>query len=168
MKKMAALHQLTGEMKQLEKLAQDDPEMEIAVLDTIEGIQATFEEKANGLAVVLNTMESTEDQIKNEINRLDARKKRLANQRASLIDYLRTNMETTGIKKISCPLFTITLAKGREAVVVDDVDEIPDDYMMLPQVEAKADKTKIMADLKDGKLIPGVHKERNRSSIRIK
>jgi len=165
---MAALHHLTGEMKQLEKLAQDDPEMEIAVMDTIEGVQATFEEKAKALATVMNTLESTEDQIKIEIERLNVRKKRLYNQRVNLVDYLRTNMEASSIKKITCPLFTITLAKGREVVVVDEVEDIPDEYMTLPQVEAKADKTKIMADLKSGIEIPGVHKERNKSSIRIK
>ena len=78
------------------------------------------------------------------------------------------NMETNGIKKISCPLFTITNVIGREVVVVDDVDEIPDDYMELPPVTAKADKKAIMTALKAGEEVPGVHIERNKSSIRIK
>lgn len=165
---MAALHQLTSEMKELEALAQDDPEMELAVADTLEAIQGTFEEKANALAIVANTLDGTDAQIKAEIDRLVVRQKRIKNRKADLVEYLRTNMEATGVKKISCPLFTITLAKGREVVVVDDADEIPDEYMDLPPVVAKANKSRIMEALKAGDEVPGVHKERNKASIRIK
>lgn len=165
---MTQLHQLTGQMLQLNQLAEDDPDMEIAVADTMEGIQAEFNDKAIALATLFTNLDATETALDNEIKRLQARKNRVKNRRGEMVNYLRENMEAAGIKKISCDLFTITWVIGREVVAVDDIDEIPDDYMVLPPVEAKPDKVKILAELKDGVEIPGVHKERNQASIRIK
>ena len=165
---MKALHKITAEYKELEKLGEEDPDMEIAVADTMEAIQGTFEDKATALATVMHNMESTEDMVNDEITRLTQRLSRMKNRRTGLVEYLRINMEASGIKKISCPLFTITCAMGREVVTVDDVDEIPDDFMSMPEVEMKPDKKAIMAALKDGAEVLGVHLERNKSSIRIK
>lgn len=164
---MAQLHQITAEMRELAQLA-EDPEMEIAVKDTLEGMQMTFNEKAEHLAKILLNMDGNMEAVNAEIERLQARKKRFQTQYASLIDYLRTNMDASGVKKISCPLFTITCAQGREKVVVDSVDDVPDDYMRIPEVVAEVDKVKALNDMKEGKEIPGLHLERGQSSIRIK
>jgi hypothetical protein len=77
-------------------------------------------------------------------------------------------MEGSGIKKIECPLFIITCAQGREKVIVDEIEDIPDDYVSMPPVEAQADKKKIMGAHKSGESVPGTHVERGLSSIRIK
>ena len=106
--------------------------------------------------------------IDNEIKRLQARKKLYVNNRARLIEYLRSNMEASEITKIECPLFRITLAKGRERVIVDDSELIPDDFMRMPEVTPEADKNKIMDAYKQGEEVAGTHIERGPSSIRIK
>jgi len=77
-------------------------------------------------------------------------------------------MEASEISKIECPLFRITLSKGREKIIVDDSNEVPDDYMRLPEVKAEVDKKKVMDAYKNGDEIPGVHIERGQSSIKIK
>jgi hypothetical protein len=105
--------------------------------------------------------------IKAEIDRLQQRKKVIENRQSEMTEYLRTNMEATGIKKISCPLFTITCAEGREAVAVFDEDAIPDDLMTV-KTEIKPDKLAIAKKLKAGEEVPGAKLERGLSSIRIK
>ena len=84
-----------------------------------------------------------------EIDRLTERKRLITNRQKQIKDYLRENMEATGISKIRCPLFTITCAKGRESVVVDSEDGIPDE-LMSAKTEVRPDKTAIAARLKAG------------------
>lgn len=165
---MVQLYKLTKQMRELEKLAEVDPDMQEAVTDTLEAVEGEFQEKAQAIATIFLNLDPDVDAIDQEIKRLQERKKLYVNQKARLIEYLRENMEGSGIKKIECPLFRITLAKGREVVVVDDEDEIPDDYMEIPHVEAKPDKKKIMDQYRTGEPVPGTHLERNKSSIRIK
>ena len=52
--------------------------------------------------------------LESEINRLSERKKHIQAAQDRLREYLRYNMEATGINKITSPLFTITLAAGRD------------------------------------------------------
>lgn len=162
------LYKLADNMKELQQLAEIDPEMEIAVADTMEGIEAEFNEKAQAIATIFLNMDPDIEGLDKAIKNLQARKKARENHRARLIDYLRENMDRSGIKKIECPLFTITCVIGREAVIVDDTFKIPDDYVSIPEVEAKADKNKIMEAHRKGESIPGTHIERGKSSIRIK
>lgn len=102
-----------------------------------------------------------------EIDRLTERKRLISNRQKQIKDYLRENMEATGITKISCPLFTITCAQGRESVIVDNEEGIPDELMSV-KTEIKPDKNAIAARLKAGEQVPGCRLERGQSSIRIK
>ena len=71
------------------------------------------------------------------------------------------------MSKISCPLFTITLAKGRETVVIDDKDKIPDEYVRV-KTSIEPDKVEIGKRLKAGEEVEGAHLERSKPSIQIK
>jgi len=164
------LYEMTTEIKELKALADADPEMEIAVADTLEAIEMEFQDKALAVATIFRNLEPDIEGIDAEIKRLQARKKKYVNHRARLVDYLRSNMEASEITKIDCPLFSITLAKGREKVIVDDQELVPDDFMRIPDVQAEVDKNKVMDDYRTEGVcnIPGVHIERGQSSIRIK
>lgn len=164
---MPSLYELTGQMKELEKLAEIDEGTEIAVRNTMEAIHGEFNDKAQALATVMLNMDGNTDMIDREIKRLQDKKKRIQNNRATMIDYLRENMQASGIKKISCPLFSITLVQGRESVIIDDSDEIPDDFVNV-KTEITADKVKISKAINDGVAVPGAHVERGRPSVQIK
>jgi hypothetical protein len=81
--------------------------------------------------------------------------------------YLLFNMQESGINKIECPLFTASLRKGSERVVIDDELIIPDEYAQV-EVVTKIDKNAIKRDLKAGKEIPGARIERGETTILIK
>jgi hypothetical protein len=76
-------------------------------------------------------------------------------------------MEAADIQKVSCPLFTITLAKGRDVAIIDDEEKLPDDLMRV-KTSLEPDKVAILEALKNGKEVPGAHIEKSKSSIRIK
>jgi hypothetical protein len=164
---MTALYALTGQFKELEKLSDIDSDMAEAVENTLEAIQGEFDDKAISIIYVSKNMDADITALDNEIDRLNSRKKVITNRKDSLKDYLRTNMEASEISKISCPLFTITLAKGRDIVQIDDADKLPDDYLKTKTTVTPM-KKEILSDLKAGIEIEGAILVKSKSSLRIK
>lgn len=163
---MTKLYELTEQYKELAALA-DCEEMKEAVADTLEGLAGEFNDKAKAITSLILNMSSDAGAIDQEIERLKAKKQVITNRQEALKDYLRTNMERTGIKKITCPLFTITCVQGREIVHIDNEKELPDAFLAVKTV-ISPDKKEIEARLKRGEAVPGAHLERCKSSIRIK
>lgn len=162
------LYELTEEHKQLQALADEgNPDLSQAIADTFEGIEGEFNDKAQSLITVVNNMSSDTNAIDAEIKRLQERKKTIQNRQQSMRDYLRYNMELTGIGNIKCPLFSITLAKGRDIAVITDEDSIPVDYVEMEMVK-KINKAELLKALKSGEVIPGAELSKSKNSLRIK
>ncbi|MAL97188.1 MAG: hypothetical protein CL583_01940 [Alteromonadaceae bacterium] len=166
---MTQLYKLSEQFQELNALmeAEDDGSLKEAVENTLELVQGDFNDKAQALITVCQNMEGDAAAIDSEIKRLQARKKAIENRQAAMKDYLRDNMERTGISKVSCPLFTITCVKGREIAIINDEQVIPDDYVVV-KTEIRPDKALIAKALKDGYEVPGCSLDRAKSSIRIK
>lgn len=165
---MSRLYEITGQFKELAALAEGvDEDLAVAVRDTMGAIEAEFEQKALAVSHIILNFDADAAALDAEIDRLAERKRLILSRQKQIKDYLRENMEATGITKISCPLFTITLAKGREVAVVDDEAAIPDELMRV-KTEINPDKAAIAAKLKAGESVPGARLERSQSSIRIK
>lgn len=168
---MPALYEMTGEMRQLQELMEsvdDEGEnAEVALRDTMEAMQLDFNDKAVAIVKLSQALEGDTTAIDAEIKRLQERKRTINNRRGNLRDYLRHNMETAGIKKVECPLFSITLTKGRDQVKVDDEAALPDDFMNV-KTEIKPDKTAIAKALKAGQEVPGAHLAQGQSGLRVK
>jgi DNA polymerase II small subunit/DNA polymerase delta subunit B len=165
---MTALYEISKQYQELAALADaGDEDLAKALSDTMEAIEGEFQEKGKALAMVTLNMDGDIDAISAQIARLTDRKKMMVSRQESLKEYLRSNMERTGIKKISHPLFTITLGKGKPIVVIDEESKIPDEYMNT-KVETTPKKSEIAKALKEGKDVPGAHSEIGKSSISIK
>lgn len=164
---MSHLYEITGQMRELAELADTDADLAVAVSDTMQAMAGEFNEKALAVSHVILNFGADIAALDSEIDRLQERKRCIANREKSIKEYLRENMEAADITKISCPLFSITLSKGRESVVVDSQDLIPDDLMRV-KTELTPDKTAIAKLLKAGTEVPGAHLERGKSSIQIK
>jgi hypothetical protein len=164
---MTQLYALTGQYLALQELA-DSGEMELSDLaDTFEAIEGEYQDKAVAVIQVAQNYESTVTAIDAEVARLNALKTQAKKRQTDLREYLRTNMEASGISKIEHPLFKITLAAGRDVVEVTDPESIPDEYMKVTVTEAP-DKVNILKALKDGASIPGVAMMKSKTSLRIK
>lgn len=165
---MTTLYTISKEYQELALLAEGaDEDMAVAVRDTMEGIEGEFQEKGKALAMVTLNMDGDLEAIQSQIDRLTERKRLLINRKESLKEYLRSNMEASGITKITHPLFTITLGKGKPIVVIDEESKIPDDFMRV-KVTSAPDKVEIAKAIKEGVEVPGAHSEIGKSSISIK
>jgi len=164
---MSALYEITNKRLKLLSLSEESEDMAQAVADTMESIDGEFEDKAISLMTVVSNMSGDVLAINAEIERLSARKKTIENHQDNMRDYLKTNMEESNINKITCPLFTITLAKGRDVVQIDDFDKIPVDYLNI-KTSMEPMKREILAALKEGEEINGASMVKSPNSIRIK
>ena len=165
---MSALYEIGKQYQELAALAEaGDEDLAVAVADTMQAIEGEFQEKGKALAMVTLNMDGDIDAIQAQIDRLSDRKRVMVNRKESLKEYLRTNMEAAGITKITHPLFTITLGKGKPIVVIDEESKIPDEYMNT-KVTSTPSKPDIAKAIKEGKEVPGAHSETGKSSISIK
>ena len=187
---MTQLYALTGQMAELAAMADTDDEgLKQAIQDTMDGIQGEFEVKADNIVMLRRNIEGDICAIDVEIDRLTELKRIKNNSVTQISEYLRRNMEAANIKSIKRPLFTITLAMGKEKVIVDNENAVPDDLTSV-STKIAPDKNAIAAKLKEirehneavrkrmavgedceHELIPEpawAHLERGESSIRIK
>jgi len=164
---MKPLYEITEDHKDLLKLADENEDIEKAVADTMELIEGDFNDKAISLIHVVNSMSDDAVILDNEIKRLTKRKKSIESKQDSMKDYLRVNMEATGINKIQCPLFTITLRKGRDIVNIIDESAIPADFLDIKTTMTPM-KKEILAALKEGCDVSGTNIIKSKSSISIK
>lgn len=162
------LYEITAQHRELEHLAEnDDGTLAEALADTFEAITGDFNDKAISLIHVVRNIDSDTDAVDAEIKRLQDRKKAMTNTQNSMREYLRYNMEASGISKIDCPLFSITLGKGRDVVDVIDEALIPESYMATKTTTAPV-KADILRALKSGESVPGTTMVKSKSSLRIK
>lgn len=164
---MATLYKLTKQQRGLKELIEREEIPENALDDTFQALEGEFNEKAVSVVHVIHNMDSDITAIDTEIKRLTAMKKTLSSRKDSIREYLRSNMEASNITKIECPLFKISLAKGRDIVSVDDEKQLPDDLVTVV-VSSKPDKIEILKRLKAGETVTGAHIEKSKSSLRIK
>lgn len=164
---MTALHQLTSDFLGLQNLVEMGELTQLEISDTLEGISASIEDKAKSISFIATNIDSDIAALESEIDRLTARKKVMVNKKESLIDYLKFNMEASGIKSIKCPFFNITHVEGQDIVTILDENAIPDDYVKVKTV-VTPDKNLIKKALKDGYKVAGCRLDKGQSSIRIK
>ena len=157
------LYEITPQLVELSNMDASDE----AVRDTLEAVQMEFNDKAVAIVKVAESLDADTSAIDAEIERLKARKQVIVNRKQQLRDYLLYNMEAAGIKKIDCPLFTVTLRQGMESVEIIDQSQIPNEYVTVEVVE-KPDKAAIKAAIKSGKEVTGAILKRGANSIQIK
>jgi uncharacterized secreted protein with C-terminal beta-propeller domain len=150
------LYEISTQYKDIQALLEgDDSEsMQEAVSETMALIEADFEDKAKSVACLILNTEGDLAAIDAEIVRLQQMKKVRQNRIESIRDYLKHNMQATGISKISCPLFSITLREPSDQVLITDEAAIPDEYVRV-KTQVSPDKPAIAKALKEGKEIPG-------------
>lgn len=165
---MTRLYELTAQFKELSALADTaDEDLAVAVRDTLEAVEGEFQEKGKAIAMIALNIDGDLEAIQSQIDRLTERKRIITNRKESLKEFLRENMDASGITKIAHPLFTITCGKGKPSVVIDDQNAIPDKYMRVTTNMAP-DKAAIAKAIKEGEEVPGAHSEIGKSSISIK
>ncbi len=152
------LYEISKDFMELQEAANNaesvDESMMLALKDTMEGLQLSFEEKAQNIVNVMKNVAVNVDAIDDEIKRLQARKATIKNKEEWFREYLRSNMEKTGINKIECEFFTITLAKSAAKVEITNESLLPDDLIDI-ETKIKPRQAQIKERLNSGEDVPG-------------
>ena len=151
---MTSLYELTSDLKELQEI--DFTETDRDEVEAIkEIIKEQIESKGTGIIVVVRNLEADIEVIKTEIKRLQDLKKLKENKIENLKKYTKESLEEADIKKLSTSLGNISIRKLPGSVEVLEEDSIPAEYKK-EVVTVTVDKKSILADLKEGVVVPGV------------
>ncbi len=153
-----SLYQLSGNYLQaLDFLTDPDANVAIDIVnDTMEALTGELEDKAVNVAKFIRNMETTANAIKKAEVDMAKRRKSLETRVQWLEDYLKSSMEATGITKIECPYFKLSIAKNPPALDLFDSQAVPGEYKHTETVTTEhIDKAAIKAALSSGKTIDG-------------
>ena len=151
---MSSLYELTSDLKELQEI--DFMEVEEEQIEEIKAIiKEQIATKGTGIISVVRNLESDTEAIKAEIKRLQDLKKSKENKIENLKKYTKECLEEADIKKVSTSLGNISLRKLPGSVEVLQENSIPDEYKK-EVTTVTIDKKAILADLKEGVVIPGV------------
>ncbi len=164
MKPTLRLYELSSDyLHALDELSEmDDLPME-AIADTLEGLAGAWEDKALNVARYIRNLEAEASAIDEAKKRMEVRARVTAHKAARLRDYLKGELEKTGLKP-KAPDVALRLQNNPPAVVLDDETRIPADYRRT-QVVSTILKAEIAAAIKAGKEIAGAHLEQSRRLV---
>ena len=144
--------QYLGDLRKLQEMDIDDKTFE----DTLEGLSGDLELKATNVALFIRNLEANADAIKAAEKGMAERRKAVEAKVDRIRQYLLDNMLRTGINKIECPYFVLSVRKNPPAVEVFNQDLIPNEYFDVPEPPAPTlNKNRLKDDLKAGVIIEG-------------
>lgn len=164
---MTALYVLAAEYRSAaEKLADLDLDQQ-TVADTLESMSGDIEEKAQNVALMVRSLESSASAVKQWAKDASDRAKQIEARAESLRAYLAANLQRCGITKVSGPGIELSFRKST-AVVIDEPALIPADFMRQPEPPPPAPDKKAIADaIKASQDVPGAHVE-TRQNLQVK
>ncbi len=151
------LYQIANEYKDVVENMYDEETGEIneKSLSLLDSITTSFQDKCLAVASFMQNIDAEREAISNAKKSMADRESRLKKKIENMHNYLHLNMEKSGITQINSPYFNLKIKTNPPSVDVIDANEIPEQYMRT-KTEVSIDKQKILADLKNGTIIPGV------------
>lgn len=110
-------------------------------------IEDAIEEKADGIAKVLKTMDAEAVALKDEETRLAEKRKALENRSKNLKAYLQEQMLLVDKKKIKTTLFSFNIQKNAPSLKIIDESKVPEEFFI---IERKLNKTELKNAVKNG------------------
>ena len=163
---MSSLYALTNEFQQLANMdAGNDEDFAAALADTLDAQSDQLEDKIEATIIVSRQLEADAEACKAEAKRLTDRARAFERNAKACKDRVLWAMETTGRDKIKRQLFTITRAKPRPVVEIDDEALLPSEYV-IEKVTRAPDKKALLEALKAGE-VAGAHLGESKPSLRV-
>lgn len=160
MKATLKLYEISNDyLRALEGLAELEDLPPEAIADTLEGIEGAWEEKALNVARYVRNLEAEASAIEEAKRRMEARARAASHQASRLKDYLRTELERTGLKPKAADL-ALRVQSNPPFVVVDDEAQIPGAFKETETI-TRLLKAEIGRALKAGEAVAGAHLERS-------
>lgn len=155
------LYELSNAYKEL--LDREDLDLQ-AVVDTLDAIKDAIEIKADGIASVIDELQSSAERKKAKAKDWSESAKADLQRAQWLKQYLTSELDNAGIKKVETDNHLLSVRNFKASTVIDDFDTLPDDYK-IKKTEIVGNKNRIYQALKAGETVPGAHLEDNRSVV---
>lgn len=124
------LYEISNEYKRLfDELSDMEGVTQDMISDTLSPITDEFNNKAIAVTSYFRNLEAEASAIKTAEKRMYERRKAIENKIENIKGYLKNQMISTGINKISCPYFSVTLAKSKNSVNILDFSKIPSEFI---------------------------------------
>lgn len=153
-------------LQALEDLAELEDLPAEVIADTLEALQGNFEHKAISVGAYIRTLEAEASAIEQVRRSMEQRQKALERHTERLRDYLRLQMERTGLRRIKvppertkAPCIILRLQANPPSVVVEDEERVPARYKCTETV-TKLLRSEIARALKAGEDVAGARLER--------
>ena len=164
---MLKLYEIAEEYMQLCEIAEDTDVDTQVFEDTLAGIEAELEVKADAYAVILTNLDNDTEKIDKEIERLTIMKKPLK----SRSDFLKRNLTNTMLlmdkKKFKTDIHSYSISKNAPSLNILDATKIPEKYMVVQ--EPKLDRKMLLADVKaNPEEFKGIAETKQTESLKIR
>ncbi len=135
------------------------------IRDTLEGLLGGVEDKAVNVAAYIKNLEADAISIKLAEQSMSERREKIELKINNLRNYLLFYLQQCNIIKISSSaMFEIKVKSNPPSVVIENENEIPQEFKNIEVVE-KVDKMAIKTAIKNGVIVPGAHIEQNKTLI---
>lgn len=159
---MSNIYKLSSDyLTVLNMITQEHEELDQSYIDTLESIDEALEVKADNYIKVIKSLESDNEAIDEEIKRLRQRKTTYDTHIKRMKESLQNMMEETGKTKFKTALNSYNIQNNPPSLNIVDEKLIPKDYWV--SQAPKLNKKDALAELKEGKEIPGVEVKQTRS-----
>lgn len=159
------LYELTENYRNLQDLLENPEIDQDLIINALDEVGEQLEEKSENIAKLIKTLEVEVTGFKAEEKRLADKRKALENRISGLKSYIDSAMKATGKKKIKGQLFSFNIQKNPPSVNITDSTLIPKEYYI--QQEPALDKKTVLAELKNGVIVPGAELKQT-ESLRIR
>ena len=150
-------------LQALEGLAEFEDLPAEVIADTLEALQGNFEHKAISVGAYIRTLEAEVSAIGEACKSMERRQNALKRHAERLREYLKLQMERTGLRHIrvppqrtKAPCIILRLKANPPSVVVEDEELVPECYKQ-QVITTKVLKSEIARDLKAGVEVQGAH-----------
>jgi hypothetical protein len=147
----------------LEDLADIEDLPEEVIADTLEGLQGSFEAKAVSVGAYIRSLEAEVSAIEEVRKGMEVRRRSLERHADRLREYLKQQMERTGLRHIKvppqrtkAPCIILRLKANPPSVVVEDEELVPECYKQ-QVITTKVLKSEIARDLKADVEVQGAY-----------
>lgn len=165
---MASLYNLRSDYERVLNMMYDDEYDEQTVIDTLDAIEDTIEEKAEAYGIVIKNLNADIEAIEAEEKRLKSRKQALERHKNNMKGNLYNAMKTVGRNEIKTALFSFNIQKngGKRALILDvEPERLPISFQ---KITIEADNNALRELLGDRESCSYCHLAEQGESLRIR
>lgn len=146
------------------ELEQRDDLDEATLKDTLDSINDSREIKLDNIANWIENNQADIDFLDKKIKQLREEKQALSNKNNSLMEYMTTAIDDSGMKELKTENHILKPRNYRASVYISNEKDIPSEYIEV-KTEEKVNKKALYEALKNGETINGAELKPNRKTV---